>query len=254
MHILKSGFKYEAMYRLVFLLILCTLTYHLMAQDPYETYVVQRTDEPIVPDANWSKAAWKEVEPLTLNNFMGDKPDHFPGVQAKVVYDDDNIYLIWKVEDQYIKAVAQQHQGPVFQDSCVEFFFIPDGLGGTEYFNLEMNCGGTMLFHHQEFNQPERVNITNQDIGTMKVAHTMPRLVPEEIKEKTTWYLEYSIPFAMLNKYYEFQTPASGATWRANFYKCADKTSHPHWLTWSPVDYPEPRFHLPQFFGKLVFE
>jgi len=43
-------------------------------------------------------------------------------------------------------------------------------------------------------------------------------------------------------------------TWRANFYKCADSTSHPHWLTWSPVDHPTPHFHLPAFFGTLEFE
>jgi hypothetical protein len=40
----------------------------------------------------------------------------------------------------------------------------------------------------------------------------------------------------------------------ANFYKCADQTSHPHWLTWASVDYPQPKFHLPEFFGRLVFE
>ncbi len=26
------------------------------------------------------------------------------------------------------------------------------------------------------------------------------------------------------------------------------------WLTWAPVDYPEPKFHLPDFFGRLDFE
>jgi len=37
----------------------------------------------------------------------------------------------------------------------------------------------------------------------------------------------------------------------ANFYKCADKLQHPHWLNWSPVDFPKPNFHLPQSFGVL---
>jgi hypothetical protein len=58
----------------------------------------------------------------------------------------------------------------------------------------------------------------------------------------------------MLTNYSMIQQPKSGVRWKANFYKCADKTSHPHWLTWSPVDYPTPKFHLPQFFGTLEFE
>ena len=44
------------------------------------------------------------------------------------------------------------------------------------------------------------------------------------------------------------------APWRANFYKCADRTSHPHCLTWAPVDFPVPNFHLPRSFGVLEFE
>jgi hypothetical protein len=34
---------------------------------------------------------------------------------------------------------------------------------------------------------------------------------------------------------------------------CADATSHPHWLSWSPANLSEPDFHRPEFFGTLVF-
>ena len=45
----------------------------------------------------------------------------------------------------------------------------------------------------------------------------------------------------------------AGQTWRANFYKCADASVFPHWLTWSRVGLPEPDFHQPAFFGTLEF-
>lgn len=251
---MHSCYKSRPILKIVVSVLFVILVNSVSAQEPQNTYTIHKIDAPMVINADWQKPVWQKIEPLELTHFMGDKPRHFPEVKAKVAYDDENIYLIWQVKDQYVRAVADKHQGPVFQDSCVEFFFIPDNLGGTEYFNLEMNCGGTMLFHHQDYNQPERVNITEEDIASMKVAHTLPRLIPEEIQEKTTWYLEYSIPFKILNNYYSSETPEPGAVWRANFYKCADKTSHPHWLTWSEVEHPTPRFHLPQFFGKLVFE
>ena len=41
---------------------------------------------------------------------------------------------------------------------------------------------------------------------------------------------------------------------RANFYKCGDKTAHPHYLSWSPIDTPKPDFHRPEFFGELLFD
>lgn len=226
----------------------------LYAQNPGQTYQVLRINDPIIPDANWHKPVWQGIEALTLNYHMGDKPDHFPEVQAKIAYDDRNIYLIWQVKDRYVKAVASKHQDPVFQDSCVEFFFTPGASTEQGYFNLEMNCGGTMLFKQRSGTDQPFVEITNRDLKKIQVAHSMPRRVPQEITEEVTWYVEYALPFSMLANYYQLEAPEPGAIWRANLYKCADKSSHPHWLTWSPVDFPKPKFHLPQFFGKLVFE
>jgi len=40
----------------------------------------------------------------------------------------------------------------------------------------------------------------------------------------------------------------------ANFYKCGDETSVPHFVTWNPVNSANPDFHKPDFFGKLRFE
>ncbi|MCD6337129.1 MAG: hypothetical protein J7M01_02720, partial [Candidatus Marinimicrobia bacterium] len=36
-----------------------------------------------------------------------------------------------------------------------------------------------------------------------------------------------------------------------NLYKCGDKTSHPHWASWSPID--KLNFHQPKHFGEFVF-
>lgn len=52
----------------------------------------------------------------------------------------------------------------------------------------------------------------------------------------------------------KIERPRPGVTWRANFCKCADDSSRPHWLTWSPVTDSEPAFHRPKYFGILEFE
>ena len=46
----------------------------------------------------------------------------------------------------------------------------------------------------------------------------------------------------------------NGISARANFYKCGDNMSMPHFLSWSPVKTDNPNFHLPEFFDKLDFE
>jgi len=217
-------------------------------------YDVTRLSGPVEIDANWDKPAWQNVEPLVISKHMGDAPDHRPGVRAKLAWDSSAVYVIFRVEDRYVRAVAEEYQDAVCRDSCVEFFFTPGADLGLSYFNVEINCGGTMLFWwHPE--GKKAVPVAAEDGEKVQIAHSLPRTVEPEIAEHTTWTLEYRLPFAVVRKYCPAATrPAHGGAWRANLYKCGDRTSHPHWLTWSYVDHPTPRFHMPQHFGTLRFE
>ena len=219
------------------------------------TYAVNRLDKPIEIDANWDKPAWKAVQPVELTHFMGDRPEHLPKTQAKLLYDDRAIYVIFRVEDRYVRAVAENHQDSVCRDSCAEFFFVPGMDPDAGYFNLEMNCGGTMLFNFQVVPRKDMTPLTSRELDRIDVAHSMPRIVDPEVTEPTTWTVEYRMPIDILADYRPgVVKPAPGVTWRANFYKCADRTSHPHWLTWSLVDKPRPDFHVPEYFGTLAFK
>jgi hypothetical protein len=44
-----------------------------------------------------------------------------------------------------------------------------------------------------------------------------------------------------------------GKTFTANFYKCGDKLTQPHYLTWNPVGTRNPDYHQPEYFGVLKF-
>ncbi len=217
-------------------------------------YKVQKISMQPEINAVWDKMPWSRIEPIQIKQFMGDKPEHFPFTQAKVAYDNTAIYVIFRVEDKYVKAVAGKNQGPVYLDSCVEFFFSPEDGIKEGYFNLEMNCGGNMLFHHQMEPRTKQTLLSEDHIAQVEVATTLPEIVDPEIVEDTTWVVEYRIPFSVLSNYHSFSNPEAGSIWRANFYKCADKTSHPHWLTWSPIDFPTPNFHVPEYFGVLEFQ
>jgi len=201
----------------------------------------------------WDDPNWKEIEAISLDNFMGEKPGHFPETQAKVAYDENAIYIKFKVNDRYVKAVYANHQDPVYKDSCVEFFFTP-GIDISEgYFNLEMNCIGTMLFHHQKVPRKNAVGISEIDIEKVKVITSLTEIIDPEQVDNVNWQVSYKIPFSILSNYHDFDKPGPGTVWQANFYKCADDTSHPHWLTWAPIDNPTPDFHRPEFFGELHF-
>ena len=45
-----------------------------------------------------------------------------------------------------------------------------------------------------------------------------------------SWSLEYHVPWSLFAKYHKTPAPTKGTVYRANLYKCADQTSHPHWV------------------------
>eukprot|EP01045_Picozoa_sp_COSAG04_P001500 COSAG04_NODE_50_length_31170_cov_2.965080_31_plen_64_part_00 len=45
-----------------------------------------------------------------------------------------------------------------------------------------------------------------------------------------SWSLEYHVPWSLFAKYHKTSAPTKGTVYRANLYKCADQTSHPHWV------------------------
>ena len=98
---------------------------------------VYRVPGPIRPDADWDKDAWRAAPPLVLRNIMGPRPAFFPHVEARISYDDEAIYVIFRVRDQYVRAVKRELHGPVCNDSCVEFFFTPAPDTSRGYFNVE---------------------------------------------------------------------------------------------------------------------
>ncbi|MCE9615431.1 MAG: carbohydrate-binding family 9-like protein [Lentisphaerae bacterium] len=223
--------------------------------EPKRATITRLSERPVPsPErtSSWDCPPWRHVPELVLNHHMGEKPAHYPRVAAKLGWDADAVYVAFHVDDRYVRAVARQHQDCVCTDSCVEFFFCPGADVSKGYFNLEMNCGGTVLFHYQLLPRQHPVPLAPEHLAMLDINRSLPHLVEPEIQEPVSWFVECRVPFAALEPYLPFPRPRTGDTWRGNLYKCGDNTSHPHWLTWSPIDRPRPDFHVPDQFASLV--
>ena len=219
-----------------------------------KSYAVQRSCGIHMVDAVWDKPFWRDVEPLAVNlPHWPVQSDFLPATEMKLKYDDDCFYAIARVHDRFVRAVAVQTHDAVWKDSCVEFFFSPDPGHSNRYFNLEINCCGVLL---AEYHTGPRLNGRKLDIDdcrAIRVSSSASGPIRREIAKPLTWTLEYALPFDVLEKYAAIEKPAPGVNWRANFYKCADGSSHPHWMTWSPIALAEPDFHRPEYFGRIEF-
>lgn len=223
--------------------------------DQSEPYRLHRAAATPSLDAAWDDPTWSGAEPLTLG--LVHRPpgasDHEPGVTAQVLYDDDHLYVRFRVEDQYVRAVEAGHQAMVCYDSCVEFFISP--LPGRGYFNLEVSCGGHLHLVHHTPDDPKRSRaaVTDEWMDRIAVWKSLPARVEPEIAEPVTWYVAAALPFALFEDRLGPVPRGPGARWRGNFFKCADHCSHPHWLSWRPVGQSPFTFHHPATFGELEF-
>jgi hypothetical protein len=217
-------------------------------------YKVSRLNGSVTVDGRWDKPQWKNIRPIEIARVMGAKPGFLPVVHAKMVYDDHNLYVIFQVQDRFVRCMTKEINGPVWEDACVEFFFSPDTREPEFYFNLEINCGGTPLMHYNTVPRKVSVHLDSEDIRNIEIAHSLPQIIDPEMTEPLTWTLEYRIPLTLLEKYAPVTRPEKGVQWKANFYKIAENNSNPHYLTWSPVENSIPDFHLPAFFGTISFE
>jgi len=203
----------------------------------------------------WDSPLWRQVPVLPIAAFRPESSNHRPQTDAKLLCSPVALHGFFRVRDSYVRCVHYLFQQAVYKDSCVEFFVQPKPDGG--YFNFEFNCGGAMLASY--IVDPTRVEhgfrdftrLTPEQGSQVSIYHSLPTLVEPEITDNITWFIEFRIPFTLLEHYAGPLGEIKRQVWRANFYKCGDETSHPHWAAWSPVD--ELNFHLPRCFGKIRF-
>lgn len=214
---------------------------------------VRRLRRPPAIDGDWDKPAWADAGILRIERHMGPVPAFVPTVEARLGYDSDNVYVIFRVQDRHVRSVVQEVNGNVSGDSCVEFFFAPDASKPLCYFNLEVNAGGTPLIFYVSKPMSELQRLQPDEVARIEIAHSMPRIVYPEVEGPVTWTVECRIPLDLLERYTPITRPARGRSWKANLYKTGSRTSNPNYMTWSYVDHPRPNFHLPQYFGTIEF-
>ena len=178
-------------------------------------------------------------------------PDKFPKslpVTVHIAHDNQKIYLYYQVQGEVLRTVNTHDFMSVWEDSCVEFFV--QRKGEKAYRNFEFNAHGVLLASKRE--SKESAEQLAEELMSSIERFTTIKHVYREGVQVSDWTLYAEIPKEALG--FSSSEKLSDETIGANFYKCGDKTKEPHYISWNPIDLPRPNFHVPQFFGSLIFE
>ena len=168
-----------------------------------------------------------------------------PEVSFHVAHTDKALVVLFDVKEDHLRAVSLEDNGPVWEDSCCEFFVADPA--GNGYFNFEMNCVGTLLAAKRK-SQTEYEFLSESQMSEIQRFSSLPHAPVDSVENGQKYWIAEVIPFSILGL---DKVPESVM---ANFYKCGDKCQKPHFLSMAPIDTPSPCFHCPEFFQEITFK
>lgn len=172
-----------------------------------------------------------------------------PKVQFKIGHNGTYLYIHFFVEENEVLAKTTEDNGPVWTDSCVEFFV---SFGDSPYYyNAEFSCIGKALLGYRK-DKKDSVHASQQVMGSIDRYSSLGNQPFGKKQGRFEWDMLVVIPASAY--WNSGLTSFSGIKAKGNVYKCGDDLSEPHYLSWNPVLTENPNFHTPNYFGELVFE
>lgn len=180
-------------------------------------------------------------------------PDAYPYAplcNGRIARTEESLLVDFRVSGLDLRIQNLSDKDRIWEDSACEFFVkLPDS---EEYFNFEVNPAGRIVASRGT-GRAGRVPLSDEDFGKIVRISSVEGLpmvkVPLNYEGGIwNWRVLLIIPFEVLG-IEELPSKLMG-----NIYKCGDLTAHPHYVTWAPVQTPEPDFHRQEFFGEFILE
>ncbi|MCQ2148050.1 MAG: hypothetical protein MJZ16_11110 [Bacteroidales bacterium] len=238
-----SGFKHMLLSVMVLLTVFCQSALAQKAESMYAPYIYGIE----------SQDFFSLCRSLSMNGtkFQIDKVNwpksypYAPSCKASIAFGDEGIAVVFDVRGYDLKAEVLEDNGKVYKDSCCEFFILSQD--GKSYYNFEINCIGTL---HAALGPDINTRELLPEADMSKIVR-YSNLKKEKVNKPDGnyyWRVAMVIPFEVIG----IDPSNLPESISCNFYKCADETNHPHYVSWSPVGTEKPNFHAPDYFGKVI--
>jgi len=229
-------------------------------------YLCRRAPRPFAIDGRLDKPEWA-IAPWTdaFVDIEGDaKPRPPLRTRAKLLWDDQYLYIGAELEEPNVWATLTQHDSVIFQDNDFEVFLDPDG-DNHDYYELEINAFNTTWDLHLPKPYRDGGPARNEwEIPGMRTAVHVEGTINDPAVPDRGWSVEIALPWKPLGEFATCASPPKvGDTWRINFSrvewdvtvengkttKVPGRPEH-NWV-WSPQGVVD--MHRPETWGYLRF-
>ena len=210
-------------------------------------YTIHRTSGALTIDGRLQEPAWQAAPDVGEFLFPWWEDGEKERTEARMLWDEDNLYVAFVAYDKHISAVLKKRDDPVSRDDAVEVFVAPYQDSVRVYFNFEVNALGTILDR-----SPRDKRSSGWNAEAIQVAITIDGTLNNEADEDRLWITEIAIPFSSFAPFAPQLPPQDGDTWRLNLYRIGGAVN-PQFSLWSDTLTEVPQYHTPERFGKVHF-
>ena len=186
---------------------------------PPKNYVVPYTNQSIVIDGNINDAAWDNTTWTdAFEDIEGDlKPKPYYATRAKMLWDDNYLYIAAEMEEENVWAYLDQHDQVVFFDNDFEVFIDPSNTT-HHYFEIEINALNNIfdLFLPKPYREGSGALISWGGEGLKHAVQIYGSLNNPNDKDQG-WTIEMAIPFKDITIGNDPNVPKDGDIWKLNF-------------------------------------
>jgi hypothetical protein len=209
-----------------------------------------RRAEAITLDGRLDEPAWART-PSTgafVDTMSGARASF--GAQAKVLWDDENLYVGFEVEDDYLKSSFRNRDDHLWEQDCVEIMVDPDG-DGRNYFELQVSPRNVAFDTRYDSRRvPQPIGHADWNAELRSAVHL--RGTVDDDDEDQGYSVEIAIPWSSFATGTPPATkPSAGQAWRINFYVMDSREEGQRANGWSPPRVGD--FHVPDRFGRVTF-
>jgi hypothetical protein len=210
-------------------------------------YKVHRAKKPPVIDGALDDEAWKEATAVVLHGSFDGRPVALR-TEARLAYDDTNLYVSFDAEDPDIWGTLLKRDDPIYNEEVVEVFLDANADGRT-YNELQVSPHNVIFDAY--FPARRQGMDTSWDSG-MKTAVKLLGTIDNPSDRDERWTVEMQIPFARLAQVPNVP-PKKGDRWRFNMYRLEHLDRRGvEGQSFSPVFVGD--FHALPRFGWLTFD
>jgi formylglycine-generating enzyme required for sulfatase activity len=242
------------------------LNYTLKKYKPRH-YVIYRASGPVTIDGSINEKAWQDAQ--WTDAFEDAQSPYCPlpwkMTRAKILYDDKNLYVAARLQEENVWGHITQRDSIVYYDNDFEIFVDPTA-NAVNYYEYEMTCLNTMFdMWHENDNYRGALADGRYDAPGLRSAVQVQGTLNFHYDTDEGWTAEVMIPLAdMKMKNPEMSLPIKrGDQWRMNFsrveYLHIYTQPFPYLLPYSPCEdwvwntTHIGDLHIPEMWAKVTF-